>query len=68
MGLITWIKLRALNSAVDNLSPKEIVDVIEDFGRREFKDEKDQYLEVIRRKLANIIFEIGGRMGKIHAP
>ena len=59
---LTWVKLKALNSALNSLSVKEIVDVIESFGEKEFGVECDEYLDKIRTKLANIVFEIGKRI------
>jgi hypothetical protein len=65
MSLLNPLKLFALRSALESLSVKEIVDVIDSFGEKEFGKEKDKYLDQIRTKLANIVFEIGKRIRKV---
>ncbi len=62
MGILTWVKLKALKSALDSLSTKEIVDVIESFGKKEFGDKHEDYLDQLRLKMASVVFEIGKRI------
>lgn len=61
MALITWIKVKALKSALDNMSVVKIADVITDFGKREFKDQYPEYLKELRQKLSMLVFELGRR-------
>jgi hypothetical protein len=59
---ISWIKLQILNHLLSNVSVKEIADFIEAYGENEFGQEKDRYLDSIRAKLANLVFEISKRI------
>ena len=59
---ITWIKLKAFNSILNSVNIKIIADVIEDFGTKQFGSGKDSYLDQIRTKLSNLVFEIGKRI------
>ena len=64
MNLINQVKLKILNNVLNSLSVIEITDVIEAFGQKQFGKEKNEYLDQIRTKLANVVFEIGKRMGR----
>ena len=59
--LTDYIKIEAFNSAIKSIDTKKLVDILEDFGKKEFRGKKQEYLDGIRRKLAEIVYEIGQR-------
>lgn len=62
MNPITWIKLKAFESAMNSLSVKEIADVIVEFGKKEFDNDYDKYVRGLRDKLALLNIELGKRI------
>ena len=61
MSIINFIKIKALNSALNNMSEDRIADIIMDFGQKEFGNKVDEYLDGIQKKLARIVVAINKR-------
>lgn len=62
MAFLTGIKLNVLRDTLKDVSEAKIVDLLADFGQRQFGKSKNEYLEAIRQKLALVVQEIGRRM------
>jgi len=54
MGLINLIEIFAFKKALNNMSEDKIVDMIEDFQRREFGREADKAISITADKLISI--------------
>jgi hypothetical protein len=61
-SLINHLKLIALNSAINSMDEKELVDVLESFGKKEFGDKHKEYLLKLQYKLAGVVFEMSKRI------
>lgn len=64
MNPVAWIKLKILRQVLDGFNTKEMADVIEAFGKKEFGEEKDKYLEQVVVKLASLIWDLNKRRHK----
>lgn len=62
VNLINLVKIRVLISAMDSLSTKDIVDIMDEFGKKQFEDQKIKYFDVMSRKLIDIIVELNRRI------
>ena len=61
MAIINWIKIKVLDSALNSMSEDKIADMIEDFGKKEFGEQVDKYLDGIQRKMARVIVALNKR-------
>lgn len=62
VNLINLVKIKVLISAMDSLSTKDIVDIMDEFGKKQFGDQKIKYFDVMSRKLIDIIVELNRRL------
>jgi len=64
MGIVTWIKVKALNNILNSVDIKEMADVIDAFGIKEFGKSSDKYIDAIQRTLVSLVVELGKRAKK----
>ena len=62
MAIISRLKLWALVDFVEKVEAKNIVDLLEDFAHKYFKENWKDSLKVLQFKLANLVTEIQRRI------
>lgn len=62
MALISRLKLWALVDFVNKVEARNIVDLLEDFAHKYFKENWKDSLRVLQFKLANIVVEMQRRV------
>ena len=60
--LLNKLSFDEFKKAIASIDIKKIVDLLEGWGKKYFKTRRKEYLDIVRRFLASIVQEIGGRI------
>jgi len=64
MGIINNLKFNEFKKALHSIDHIKIVDMLEGWGKKYFDDKAKEYLDELRRFLAQIVYEMGERIKK----
>ena len=59
MGLINNLKFGEFEKAINSIDTMKIVELLQGWGQKYFGDKWKDYLNIVRRFLSKIVFQIG---------